>query len=238
MKIFFEFRIVLTLLFLLSILVGCGCKGNSSKIGVAVLVDVTEGCEARSLITQPGIKDAFGIHDEADFSPSAIALVTEVTGVDIRPVKPFRLDGKSAIENPTNREEAVSAFVSGIFDAVRDTSSGCHATEASSIFKPLKMMAERLSSDSTLSRRIIVLVTDGIENFRVSFLKSRDFDRDISKTIAKLEQAYGEFPSIQGFEVILVHQPVEGDLFGSRGIEFWKTFLESKGATVQLLASL
>jgi hypothetical protein len=238
MKMYFEIRIVLTALFFLVILVGCGCEGNSSKIGLAVLVDVTEGCEARTLITEPGIKDAFGIHDEADFSPSAIALVTEITGVDIRPVKPFRLDGKSAIENPTNREEAVSAFVSGIFDAVRDTSNGCFATEASSIFKPLKMMAERLASDSTLSRRIIVLVTDGIENSRISFLKSRDFDRDISKTIAKLEQAYGEFPSIQGFEIILVHQPVEGDLFGNRGIEFWKTFLESKGATVQLSASL
>jgi hypothetical protein len=238
MVMYFEFRIVLTALFFLVILDGCGCEGNSSKIGLAVLVDVTEGCEARSLITEPGIKDAFGIQSPASFEPSAIALVTEITGVDIRPVKPFRLDGKSAIENPTNREEAVSSFVSGIFDAVRDTSSGCHATEASSIFKPLKMMAERLTSDSTLSRRIIVLVTDGIENSRISFLKNRDFDKAPAKTIAKLEQSYGKFPSVQGFEITLVHQPTEGDLFGSRGIEFWKTFLESKGATVQLSASL
>lgn len=236
MKTWFAFRLILSLGFLIALL--WGCSSNSSTTAIAVMVDVTDGCNGRSLVTRDGLLEEIGISDPADFEDAVTAYVTEITGVDIRPVKPFQLDGKSAIENPTNREEAVSAFVSGIFDAVRDTSSGCHATEASSIFKPLKMMAERLASDTTLSRRIIVLVTDGIENSRVSFLESRDFDRDIAKTISKLERAYGEFPSLQGFEIILVHQPVEGDLFGSRGIEFWKTFLELRGATVQLSASL
>ncbi len=238
MKMQFEFRIVLTALFFLAILVGCGCSGNSSKTGLAVLVDITEGCEARTLITEPGIKEAFGIQEPSSFAPSALALVTEITGVDIRPVKTFQLDGKSAIGNPSLREEAVVAFLAGTISAIRDSSNACIPTAATSIYKPLRSLCEQLARDSSLTKRKIVIVTDGMENSKVSFLKESNLEKNHDKVVAKLESAYGKFPSVSGFEFILVHQPTEADGIGIKGLEFWQRFLQARGATVELKASL
>lgn len=236
MKQYFEFRIFLSLLFLLMLLFGC--QAESNKIGVAILVDITEGCEARNLITELGIKDAFGIQDPSSFAPSAFALVTEITGVDIRPVKPFQLDGKSAIENSSLREEAVVAFVRGTMGAIRDSSNACIPTAATSIYKPLRSICEQLAKDSSLTARKIVIVTDGMENSKVSFLKESNLEKNHDKVVAKLESAYGKFPSVLGFEFILVHQPTEADGIGIKGLEFWQQFLRARGATVEIKASL
>jgi hypothetical protein len=240
MRQYFEFRIILTVLFLLTLLVGCGCTGNfsKSKIGFAVLVDITEGCESRTLVTEPGIKDALGIHNPASYDPSVIAFMTDITGVDLRPVKTFRLNSKTEFGNPSVRAETVTSFVAGILDAVSDTVDGCNPTAASSIYKPLKSMVERLKEDTTLSRRVIILVSDGIENSNVSFLKNRGMEAQYKSKVARLEKTHGAFPELSSFEFILVHQPKENDGIGTKGVEFWQKFLETKGAKVRLSASL
>jgi hypothetical protein len=246
MKMYLLFRLSLSLVFIVALLWGCTSKNDDEKndaavhgnIGLATMVDVTQGCSSRSLVTADGIKQALGIQYPRDFAPSVISHVTDITGVDLRPVKTSYLEERSAIENPNLRKKAVNSFVEGIVASVRDTSEGCVPKKASSIYKPLKSMVERLSEDTTLARTIIILVTDGMENSRVSFLKERGTAGNFDDRVSRLEKAYGEFPPIPGFEVILVHQPLEGDGIGTSGIEFWEKFLESKGAKVQLKAKI
>lgn len=238
MQQYFEFRFVMTLLLLLLILVGCNGGAENAHVGLGILVDVSDGCDNRKLISKNGLNEALGIHDPSTFAPSVLALSSEITGADMRPVRTFRLEAKSSLENPSNREKAVSEFTNALFEDVQNTSGNCNPTEYSSIYKPLKKMTERLLDDSTFSRRVLVVVTDGIENHRISFLKDGSFIKAPGKMIEKLEKAHGEFPSMADFEVILVHQPSETDLLGSKGVEFWKTLFESKGASVTLASSL
>jgi hypothetical protein len=95
-----------------------------------------------------------------------------------------------------------------------------------------------MNEDTPFVTRTIVLVTDGIENSKVSFLNEPHLERNHDKVKGKLEKAYGPFPNVSGFKFILVHHPKEEDENGIKGLEFWKSFLESKGAKVQLSANL
>ncbi len=235
---YFEFRFVMTLLLLLLTLVGCSGGAENAHVGLGILVDVSDGCENRKLISKNGLNEVLGIHDPSTFAPSVLALSSEITGANMRPVRTFRLEAKSSLENPSTREKAVSEFANSLFEDVQNTSGNCNPTEYSSIYKPLKKMTERLLDDSTFSRRVLVVATDGMENHSISFLKDGDFIKSPEKMIEKLEKAHGEFPPMGNFEVILAHQPSETDLLGSKGVEFWKALFESKGATVQLQASL
>lgn len=224
-----------SLLLCLLLLTGCSSGSDQDQTGIALLVDVTSGCENRRLVSEGGLAEAIGMTEGSSFGHAVKAQVTQITGVALQPVQAFRLAAKSALANPHVHEQEVSDFLATVVAAIRDSSQGCVPTKQSSIYKPFKTICESMVADSSLSQRVVVLISDGFENAEVSMLKERRFVTQPETMIEKLEARYGALPDLHGFQFILVHQPAEGS--GIEGIEFWQTMLEAKGAKTRLQAT-
>lgn len=168
------------------------------------------------------------------------SIITEVHLNQISPVKLPPADPSNY--NKFKRRNQIKRFLKKTTAVIQDLESVAHGRNSSSIFIPVAKIINRLAKTKT-NRQILVLQSDLFENTFIlskydasQMKKIEDFPKFLH-TILDKETPINQ--RLDNMEIFIVHQPesdTDKDFYLISNT--YKSWLESKGAKVEILASL
>ncbi|MBI4930852.1 MAG: hypothetical protein HY841_08835 [Bacteroidetes bacterium] len=206
---------------------------------VTLMKDITD-----AHLSQPYPEDVLRLYDlKKDKWSGSVFRFINISDVNYNNVSQTSIESASQwLSNDFERDEEVKQFVGSIKRILTDTMNEKIGRNRSSVFVPVAHELKRLN-ESKADRKILLLYSDLMENSEeLSFYKSEklillkknpQFFRDYFDKQAKLD-------SLTGIEIHIVYQPKDTKENQEFIVvsEFYKVFLESKGAKVEISANL
>ncbi len=223
-------------LLLSALVLGCTYENNHS-VEISEMRDLTE-----QHIAQPRASELISLYGENMWDGRAFRYQT-ITDVSINPVFQLTLaaGGARLLSNKYVREDEIAAFNEKIMTLLDSISSDTIGRERSSVYVPFATELNRLVT-SNADTRVLVIHSDMRENTEsISFYHGntlRELQNNPDSIRAKLESRVA-LNTLTGIRICIVYQPrdPEDDRTFSIVSSFYKTFLESKGATVSITAT-
>lgn len=211
---------------------------------VYLLVDVTASAENKNHplnLTTEKITRLFELDTKpksgVKYSQSIISEVhlNQEFSDDLEPANPKKF-------NPYRRKAKVKKFVTKVESAIKNLENSNYDRESSNIFIALANTMNKVAGNDA-DNQLVIIQSDMLDN---SFLFSA-YDKQQMKNLEKspefltqiLEQHSPVTMSLQKMKVVIVYQPNAQTDYAFRLIsERYKAYLESKGATVKIVANL
>jgi hypothetical protein len=222
------------------ILAGCARFNNTSDTTeVVVIRDITDSMTA--IPNADEISTLVNLNKE--LWNGAKFRHVNLTDVSINKIHETSIDSENEwLGNKFKRRENVKAFYSEITRIVSDASKEKIGKNNSSLYLPIAKELNRLSQ-STAGKRVLLIYSDLMENTdEMSFYENNEFN--LLKTNPDSVKRYFDsqmvLKNIDGLKIYLVFQPlnIKEDEIYKVVADFYKNLFESKGATVEITASI
>lgn len=144
--------------------------------------------------------------------------------------------------NEIQRKKEIINFKQSLSEIIAKESQRSVGRKTSSLYLPIARELNRLAG-SNAKRRVLLVFSDLFENTDgLSFYRKKDFAllRNDSEQVRKYFQRLEPLRDLSGIEIYFVYAPPdpESDKMFSEVSEFYKKFLEEKGAKVNISANL
>lgn len=227
--------------FFIMLFVSCDtCTTNKREsIEVSILLDVTE-----TQLAQPDANEIVPLLglDTSKWS-GAVFRFAYLTDVSLNGQTAIALadGGNRLLASSFTRDKEVTAFTDSIRAFLASLSDDTVGRPHSSIYLPLAAELTRLTQ-SHATTKVLLVYSDLMENNTLSFYDKRTLQMLQSKPEEIQAQLETKAPlsDLTGIEVHLIFQPVDADQDQTFQIVsgFYKTLLESHGATVTISANV
>lgn len=229
MKTYFLLRIAATILFALT-LYGCTRSGPALGPSTGILIDVSEGCQAKSVLIHPGLAKFC----QLDHEKGATVKVATVSDRPIPVIRSFQAGPASWWDNPHEKSAQRQQLADSLANYL-DTLP-CQPGKFTYLYASIVHLVGDMQKRPACKYRF-VMATDGQEHHsQVSFATSKAFIQHPQQVMEKLEEEFGPLPDMSGFEVRIISQ-TQG-IAEFRRLAFWQDLFESRGASVWIAASL
>lgn len=218
---------------------GVGCaESGKTKTEISVMRDLTE-----AQIAAPDASEIMALYPGNTWD-ERIWRYQSISDVSLNPATVFALaaSGSRLLANSFERDKEAAAFEAKISTFLDTVSSDTVGRNNSSVYIPVAIELNRLA-ESDADTRILVLYTDLMENTAdISFYRPKTLAtlKTAPEEIRKKFDATVELVDLSSVRVYIVFQPrspAEDETFRLVST-FYKTLLESKGATVTVAANL
>jgi len=236
-------KTIITILILLAfagLYVAVMLSGGSSSIAeVSVFRDITE-----SHLSQPEAAQILPLFnlDQQKWN-GGVFRFTDITDVSYMPIKETSIGAANQwLSNEYDRASEIKKFDSDVTKILFDASKDKVGRWLSSVYLPIANELNNLSH-STSKRRVLLVYSDLMENdLNYSFYNNSTLNL-LSKNYEIAQNKFDEMmplENISGIEVYLLYEPPDAvrDVRYKIVSGFYKQYLESKGATVTISASL
>ncbi|MBI4946488.1 MAG: hypothetical protein HY840_08820 [Bacteroidetes bacterium] len=215
------------------------CNTNAYSVSETVMLDKTDSFLA--VPDSTAVRNSF--HTSTDLWQGYEFRLLMLSDVDFNSVHEANLaPACEYISNYYDRTDESKMFLLKIDSAFEKVKSVPSGRNYSSLYLPIAVELKRLS-ESTAKRRILVVYSDLMENTSlISFYKSEKFQliKTNPNSVRRILESEIPMPDLKGIEVYLIYQPqnnYDSELF--REVSgFYKKWLESKGAKVNIGANL
>lgn len=209
-----------------------------------LVVDVTASAENKNHplnLTTDKITRLF----ELDIKPMASVKYSQsiISEVHLNHVFSLKLEGvNSANFHKYKRKNKMRKFVKNVANAIKELENSEYDRASSSIFLALNTIINKVAKNDA-DKQLIICQSDMLDN---SFLFSA-YDKNQIKQLQKSPEFLSQFlekqtpitMSLQKMKVIIVHQPnAQTDYVFRLIARQYKKYLQSKGATVEIVANV
>jgi len=207
---------------------------------LSVLRDVTD-----MHLSQPKAEELYGFYDftgDKKWSGASFRY-SNLSDVSYNRVSEAKIDNANQwFSNELARDKTIQKFHGDFSKIITDASADSIGREHSAVYVPVATELIRLSQSKD-ERRVLIVYSDLMENDLDLSLYSKDELHLLKSNPEALRETFEKrkaLPSLSGVEVYLVYQPqdAETDYEYHLVSEFYKSLLESKGATVHIAANL
>ena len=134
------------------------------------------------------------------------------------------------------RQQECKKFIANVDQELQNL-GGSQESKTTTIYLPLCQMAQKMQGDN----KVIIVISDMMENNeRISFYGVLDqLEKKPEQFVKKLESIQS-LPSLTGFTIYFLYTStdIKRDREFTVASRFWKTLLESKGATIKIASNL
>jgi hypothetical protein len=222
------------------LIVGCTQLNNSSGItDVTVIRDITD-----SMMVTPKpeeITNLYGLDDEM-WNGGKFRLVN-LTDVSINKTYQTSIETENQwLSNKFKRKDKLKRFYDDISKILADASNDPIGKDNSSLYLPIAKELNRLSENSA-SKKVLLIYSDLLENTdQMSFYNKSTLSllNTNPEKIKKDFESQLELKNLDGINIYLIFQPLnmKQDEVYKVVSSFYKDFFESKGASVEVVASI
>ncbi|MCX6232936.1 MAG: hypothetical protein NTZ33_15510 [Bacteroidetes bacterium] len=233
--------IIITVFGILIIFTACSkinFKNQSTEI--SVIIDITDPLTAKPKSTEviSVINQKNNKWSGADFR------LLYITNVSYNPMFEAKIESENEwLSNQFQRAEKIKKFYAEINTIISNTSNETIGKDNSAVYFTMAKELNRLSQSSKATTKLLLVYSDLMENTpKMSFYDNDTFDK--TKTAPNTIQQYFEtqqmLTNLNGIKVYLIFQPenMKQDEDYKVVSGFYKSWLESKGATVEITANL
>jgi len=206
---------------------------------ITVMRDITD-----TQISQPKLADISTLLnlDNSKWDGAFFRFV-DITDVSYNHISETKIDPENQwLGNELDREKKVKQFYIDINQILTNAGTEKVGKVNSSIYKPIATELNRLSQ-SPSQKRFLLIYSDLEENTdKLSFYDKKTINllRTDQDSIRKYFEALSPLKNLTGIKVYLIYQPKNNEADDQYQLiaSFYKTLLESKGATVEITANI
>jgi len=207
---------------------------------ISVLRDITDKHLAQPKADE--ILSLFSLSGDAKWN-GAVFRFSNLSDISYNPSSEVSVDAQSQwLSNELARDKAIQKFRDSVSAVLASAQNDSVGKEHSSIYLPVANELNRLSQ-STAQKRILLVYSDLMDNDVDVSLYAKDQFRLLELHPDSLRQTFEQRMPLQrlnGIEVYFIYQPIDAEQDKEFRIVsgFYKSLLESKGATVHIGANL
>jgi len=212
---------------------------HPTSTDITVMRDITD-----AQISQPKLTD---VSTPLDLDNSkwdgAYFKFVDITDVSYNHIYEAKIDPENQwLGNELDRDKKVKQFLSDINQILANADTEKVGKVNSSIYKPIAFELNRLSQRTSQNRSLLVYsdLEENTDEFSFYDNKNINLLRMDPGSIQKSFEALAPLKNLTGIKVYLIYQPKnnEADELYQLIAGFYKTLLESKGATVEITANV
>ena len=232
-------RIITVIIAVTAIALMVACTSQSPEITeVVVLRDITD-----RHLAQPNADEILTLFNPKNKWDGRVFHFTDLTNVSYNQAIDVKLEAKNEwLSNELDRDKEIKQFKNKVSEIIVDNEKETVGKDNSSAYFPIAKELNRLSQSSS-TEKILLIYSDLMENTReMSFYDKGRLN--LLKTnpdrVKKYFDSQIELRNLIGIKIYIIFQPneIKEDEQFKAVSGFYKTLLESKGAQVEIAASI
>lgn len=230
------------ILILVVILVFTGCTQLNLKPQTTEVSEIIDFTDKMIATPKPDNVNALFNLNNNKWSGGVFRLLY-ITNVSYNPMSGAKIEAENEwLSNQFQRAEKVKMFYTEITKIISDISKEDVGKDNSAVYFPVAKELNRLSQ-STANKKILLIHSDLMENTTgMSFYDKQTLSllKTNSDSIKKYFESQMELKKMDGIKIYLIYQPINirEDEDYKVVSNFYKNLFESKGAEVEITASL
>ncbi len=224
----------------ISLIVSCtGLNTSSESTEVVIIRDITD-----TMAVTPNAEEITRLYGfDGDLWRGGNFRLVNLTDVSINKIFQTKIESENQwLSNKFKRKERLEGFYQDIEKILSEAASEKIGKEHSSIYLPIAKELNKLS-ESTADNKVLLVYSDLLENTdRISFYDKSTLELldTVPQTIGKEFERQMELKNLSGIRICLIYQPADMKQDEAYKIvsAFYKNLFESKGASVEIVASI
>jgi hypothetical protein len=236
-------KITFIVLGTLGVLFSCTPSEPPTSSELYFAKDVTASAENKNRHLKLSPEKLISLLD-LDSHPMALARYSHSLLTEVSLNEEFSEELKSIIPseyNPYRRNAQIKAFTSKIGTALKNLENAEYDRPSSNIFLTLSEIINKVAKRNA-TRQVVIVQSDVLDNSYMFSAYNKAHLKKVENSpefISKILEQYAPIQSIPRMKIIIVYQPsIKTDYIFRLISKQYKAYLESKGATVEIVANL
>lgn len=231
-------KIIMAIILVATALLLACTSQNPAITEVVVLRDITD----RHLV-QPNAEEILSLFNLQSKWNGRVFRFTGLTDVSFNPATELKMEAQNEwLSNELDRDKEIKQFRNSLSEIIANDGKEAIGKGNSSVYFPIAKELNRLSQSSS-TNRILLIYSDLMENTKeMSFYHNGKLNllKANPEVVKRYFDLQVELKNLSGIKIIIIYQPngIEEDELFKAVSGFYKNLLESKGALVEIIASI